>query len=190
MNEPNEIVHDLQRMLRSEGDAIGPLVGPFIIPARDPATADLNPDLRTALAWPSALPEGCRSLQSLIRWIPHQTDASAWAIPALIVLTSCARLPVTGFASSMGQEAGCTSPDRSASLSPSFADTRRSSSKAASGHRAAIGTRRRPTADPARSVGPSGQKDRHPARRKSSAATRRTDRRRPPASGRIIPWLL
>ena len=153
MNEPNEIVHHLQRMLRSEGEAIGPLVERFHHPGSGPGHC--RPESRPAGS-PHQLRPPRRDRLRLLDGADSWMYAAGWVGIALTVLPGYAALELEG-----SEWALCSHWD---------APT--------------------PTADPARSVGRTGQKDRHPARRKSSAATRHTDRRRPPTSGRIIPWLL
>ncbi len=77
MNEPDQIVHDLRDLVRSD-QAVGRLLESSLAQARERARADLDAELYGALEWPGTLPEYYEYLQRFIRWIPQQTDAAAW----------------------------------------------------------------------------------------------------------------
>ncbi len=82
MSEPDDIIHDLRRILRDEDHDLAGLLERSLRQARARAHEELNPDLLDALEWPRDLPEYYDYLHGFIRWIPQQTDAPAWKTSA------------------------------------------------------------------------------------------------------------
>ncbi len=82
MYDPDQIVHELQDLLRRDGGDLADLLERSLAQARDRAHSELDPDLLDALEWPRDLPEYYDYLRRFIRWVPQQTDAPAWKTSA------------------------------------------------------------------------------------------------------------
>ncbi|HEU5037952.1 MAG TPA: phosphatidylserine decarboxylase [Nocardioides sp.] len=82
MYEPEQIIHELQHVLKQESRDLGGLIERSLEQARERAHADLSPELVDALDWPRTLPEYFDYLRSFIRWVPQQTSAPAWKTSA------------------------------------------------------------------------------------------------------------
>jgi phosphatidylserine decarboxylase len=71
------IIDELHRTL-AENDGLRQLLERSIVTAHERAGADLDPDLRDALDWPTTLEEFTDYLRRFLSWIPQETGAKAW----------------------------------------------------------------------------------------------------------------
>ncbi len=82
MHRPDQIVHDLHRILDREGPDLARMVERSLDQARERAHAELSPELLDALDWPRDLSEYDEYLRRFIRWVPQQTSDPAWKTSA------------------------------------------------------------------------------------------------------------
>lgn len=66
MNQPDQIVHDLEGILRSSEGDLGALIEHSLSHTRERAQTELNPELLRALEWPTSLPEYYEYLRRFI----------------------------------------------------------------------------------------------------------------------------
>ncbi len=82
MHGPDQIVHDLHRILEREGPDLARLLERSLAQARKRAQAELSLELLDALDWPHDLHEYDDYLRRFIRWVPQQTSDPAWKTSA------------------------------------------------------------------------------------------------------------
>lgn len=77
MSQQDAIITGLQDVLGKE-EGLAELLEQSLVNARKSAEAELNADLFEALDWPEDIAQYEEYLKGFLRWLPRQSDATAW----------------------------------------------------------------------------------------------------------------